>query len=125
PDGRILHLDERSDLRGLAEGRAGPDVRERADLDAGRDPDVAPDHGERWTVTSGSISTPASIQVEVGSTIVTPASICASLTRSRSAAATAASSTRVLIPSTSNGSSATCTATRSPSPTRRPIVSVT
>ena len=52
---------------------------------------------------SGSISTSASIHVEAGSTIVTPASMCASLIRSRSAAATTASSTRVLIPSTSSG----------------------
>src|SRR5438477_2485961 len=36
-DGGRLHLDERPDLRALAHDRAGPDVRERADLDAGGD----------------------------------------------------------------------------------------
>ena len=36
-----------------------------------------------WIVTSFSISTSPSIQVDCGSTIVTPASMCASLMRSR------------------------------------------
>ena len=67
-----------------------------------------------WIITSGSISTSPRSTSSRGSTIVTPASMCSSLIRSRSAAAAAASSTRVLTPSTSNGSAATCTATASP-----------
>ena len=66
------------------------------------------------TTVSGSSVTVGSIQVDGGSTIVTPASMCATLIRSRSAAAAAASSTRVLTPSVSLGSSATWTATRCP-----------
>ena len=56
------------------------------------------------TTVSGSSVTVGSIQVVAGSTIVTPASMCASLIRSRRAAAAAASSTRVLTPSVSAGS---------------------
>src|SRR5206468_2190478 len=44
---RLLDLHECADFRPLGNRRAGPDVGERADLDAGRDPDVAADHGER------------------------------------------------------------------------------
>ncbi len=51
-----------------------------------------------WTTTSGSISTSGSIQVVAGSTIVTPASMCARLMRSRRTAAASASSARVLTP---------------------------
>ena len=72
---------------------------------------------------SGSTTTSASIHVLAGSTIVTPASMCASLTRSRSAAAAAASSTRVFTPSVSTGLPPLCTATRSPSITRMPTES--
>ena len=70
------------------------------------------------TTASGSSIASASIHVLSGSTIVTPASMCASLMRSRSAAAAAASSTRVFTPSVSTGSPPLCTATRSPSSTR-------
>ena len=77
-----------------------------------------------WIVTSGSISTVGSIQVVRGSTIVTPASMCASLIRSRRTTPAWASSTRVLTPSVSFGSGATCAATFSPAPTRISITSV-
>src|SRR3954454_2646313 len=43
----VLDLHERADLPALAEARAGSHVRERADLGAGRDPDVAADHAVR------------------------------------------------------------------------------
>ena len=56
-----------------------------------------------------------SIQVVAGSTIVTPASMCSRLIRSRSEAPAAASSTRVLTPSVSAGSGAT----KTPTPTAR------
>ena len=53
-------------------------------------------------VTSSAISTVGSIHVDAGSTIVTPASMCRSLMRSRSTAAACASSTRVFTPSVSS-----------------------
>ena len=59
-----------------------------------------------WTVTSASISTVGSIHVVFGSTIVTPASMCASLIRSRRTAPACASSTRVFTPSVSRESAA-------------------
>ena len=54
-----------------------------------------------WMVESGSSSTSGSIQVEPGSTIATPASMCAWLIRSRRIAPAAAISTLVLPPSVS------------------------
>ena len=59
------------------------------------------------TIVSASKVTEGSIHVVDGSTIVTPASMCATLIRSRSTAAAAASSTRVFTPSVSSGSGAT------------------
>ena len=56
-----------------------------------------------WTIESGSKVTVGSIHVDPGSTIVTPASMCSRLIRSRSATPAAASSTRVLTPSVSVG----------------------
>ena len=123
-DGRLLHLDEAPDLRPLAEDRAGAHVGERADLDAGGDPHVAPDDRERMDGDVGldldACLDPCRARVDDGDAgehvrVVDPVA-----ERGRAAA----NSTRVLIPSTSNGSAATCTATASPSPTSSPIVSV-
>ena len=60
------------------------------------------------TTVSRPISTPTSISVLAGSTIVTPASACARWIRSWASRRTCASSTRVLTPSVSVGSVTEC-----------------
>ena len=66
----------------------------------------------------------ASMLVEAGSTIVTPASMCRSLIRSRSTAAACASSARLLIPSGATGSGHRYAAAIPPPPTMLSIASV-
>ena len=80
---------------------------------------VAPRRLEPGSIrASAAISTPASIQVEAGSTTVTPATMWASRMRRRARASTAASSARLLTPivtaMSSEGWAATvCPASRS------------
>ena len=101
-DAGVLDLDERAGLRARLEHGAGAEVAERPDEASSptaestttacgptsaraaiRDAPRITVNG--WITASGSMTTSASIHVLAGSTIVTPASMCASLTRSRSA----------------------------------------
>ena len=101
-DMRVLDLHEGARLGARLERRAGAKVTERArrshrspisastatacgPISAPAATRVRPAQDrERVDVQSGSSSTSGSIQVEAGSTIVTPASMCAALIRSRS-----------------------------------------
>ena len=75
-------------------------------------------------VTSGAMTTSASIHVVSGSTTVTPARMCASTMRRLSSRPSCASWTRSLAPSTCHTSSVVRAATREPAPRAIPMTSV-
>ena len=140
-DGRLLDLDEHAGLRARAEDGSGAKVTERTDRRLGpisasiattcrptsapAATFVRPRRTVNGRIVAVRLDRHARLdQVEPGSAIATPASMCSRLTRSRSVAAAAASSTRVLTPSASSGSPATWATTRSPRATRSRTASV-
>src|SRR3954469_4609350 len=141
PDHRVLDLNVGARLGAVHQGRSRAKVAERADQgispDGGVDRDgvrstcapaptrVAPRSTVNGcTVASASISTPGSMNVLAGSTMVTPASMWPRLIRARSSASASARSTRVLTPLATSGLPWRWACTTSPSAARIATMSV-